>query len=50
MEYLDPNKEITDVDHVLKETLEGARNRHQQKWHREVSKYYGYMVDEYNHL
>lgn len=50
LEYLDPNKEITDVDHVLKETVEGARARHMGRQYNEVSKYYGYMVDEYNSL
>lgn len=50
LEFLDPNKEITDVDHVLKETVEGARDRHLRKWYGEMSKYYGYMVDEYNSL
>lgn len=50
VEFLDPAKEITDVDHVLKETEEGAHNRHLKKWYRELSNYYGYMVDEYNNL
>jgi len=50
VEFLDPAKEITDIDHILNETEEGARNRHLKKWYSEISKYYGYMVDEYNSL
>ena len=50
VEFLDPAKEITDVDHVLKETPEDARNRHLKKWYGEISNYYRYMVDEYNSL
>jgi len=50
LEFLDPAKEITDVDHIMKETPESARNRHLKKWYGEISKYYGYMVDEYNNL
>lgn len=50
LEYLDPAKEIKDVDHVLKETVEEARDRHLRKHYNEISDYYGYMVDEYNRL
>lgn len=50
LEFLDPAKAITDVDHVLKETEEDARNRHLRRWYGEISEYYGYMVDEYNSL
>lgn len=50
LEFLDPNKEITDVDHVLKETVEEARDRNLKKYYNEIKKYYGYMVDEYNSL
>lgn len=50
LEYLDPNKEITDVDHILNETVEGARSRHLKKHYNEISSYYGYMVEEYNSL
>lgn len=50
VEYLDPNKEITDVDHVLEETVEDARNRNLKRCYDEITKYYRYMVDEYNSL
>ncbi|GHV15170.1 hypothetical protein FACS1894169_05740 [Bacteroidia bacterium] len=50
VEYLDPGKEIKDVDHILKETVEDARKRHQNRHYGEIRDYYGYMVDVYNGL
>lgn len=50
LEYLDPNKEITDVDHIMKETVEDARDRHLRIHYNEISSYYSYMVDAYNGL
>ena len=50
LEYLDPNKKITDIDHVYKETEDDARNRHLKRHYGEINSYYGYMVHEYNNL
>ncbi|NDV79770.1 hypothetical protein [Dysgonomonas sp. 511] len=50
LEYLDPAKEITDIDHVYKETVEDARNRHLKQIYNEISRFYKLMVHEYNGL
>ncbi|WP_029905337.1 hypothetical protein [Prevotella sp. 10(H)] len=50
LEYLDPNKEITDVDTIMKETVKTARQRHLKKHYTKVQDYYRYMVDAYNGL